>query len=144
MNSSRNTILLIDDDADDAAMTLYSLKKLNLFNFSHIDDGGDALKFLFDSNNPDPFVILLDLRMPRVDGIEILSKLKADQVKKHIPVIALISSKDGISYVESFHLKADGYLMKPVTCHALLTSLGGLPLSNSDMVFRPSKDQTIS
>ena len=107
-------ILLIEDDSDDAELTIHALKKHNLANpIIHIDDGEKALDFLFGSQ-PDPSLILLDLKMPRVDGIQILRSLKADPQKQGIPVVALISSKEGKNYLESFGLKADAYMVKPV------------------------------
>ena len=111
---NRLEILLIEDDADDAELTIHALKKHHLANpIVHIDDGEKALDFLF-SNRQKPTLILLDLKMPRVDGIEILRKLKGDPEKKSIPVVVLISSKEGKNYVESFQLKADAYMVKPV------------------------------
>lgn len=107
-------ILLVEDDADDAELTIYALKKSNLANpIVHIDDGEKALDFLFNQAR-EPMLILLDLKMPRVDGIQVLRRLKNDPVKRNIPVVALISSKDGKNYLESFDLKADGYMIKPV------------------------------
>jgi two-component system, response regulator len=129
MNRRRNTILLIEDDADDAEMILYSLTKLNLFEFVHIDDGPRALQYLFQDANEEPALILLDLKMPKVDGIEILTRLKADSTKKHIPVLVLISCKEGRRYVESFRLRPDGYLTKPVECHSFLTVLSEIGIA---------------
>src|SRR5688572_1331879 len=107
-------ILLIEDDADDAELTIHALKKYNLVNpILHIDDGEKALDFLFGSQ-PKPTLILLDLKMPRVDGIQILRKLKSDPERHDIPVVALLSSKEGKNYVESFNVKADAYMIKPV------------------------------
>jgi two-component system, response regulator len=107
-------ILLIEDDADDAELTIHALKKYHLANpILHIDDGEKALEYLFGPDQQ-PSLILLDLKMPRVDGIQILRKLKDDPDKKNIPVVALISSKEGKSYLESFDLKADAYMIKPV------------------------------
>jgi|SRR5690606_13132440 len=114
MNDHPFQILLIEDDADDAELTIHALKKYRLSNpILHIDDGEKALEFLFGSS-PLPALILLDLKMPRVDGIQILRRLKADSERSRIPVIALISSKEGRNYVESFDLKADAYVIKPV------------------------------
>jgi two-component system, response regulator len=107
-------ILLIEDDADDAELTIHALKKYHLANpIHHIDDGEKALEYLFGPDQQ-PSLILLDLKMPRVDGIQILRRLKDDPEKKNIPVVALISSKEGKSYLESFDLKADAYMIKPV------------------------------
>lgn len=107
-------ILLIEDDADDAELTIHALKKYHLANpILHIDDGEKALEHLFSSAQ-EPSLILLDLKMPRVDGIQILRKLKSDPEKRNIPVVALISSKEGKNYLESFDVKADAYMIKPV------------------------------
>jgi two-component system, response regulator len=114
MDKRRFEILLIEDDADDAELTLLALRKLDLITpILHIDDGEKALDFLFGPEQ-DPTLILLDLKMPRVDGIQILHKLKSDPEKKDIPVVALLSSREGRHYVESFDIKADGYMIKPV------------------------------
>ena len=127
MNDVR--ILLIEDDHDDAELTIHALKKGELANFLiHIDDGAAAMKYLFDENNTRPGLILLDLRMPRVDGIQILRRLKSDFVKSTIPVVVLISSKSGQHYVESFNLKADGYLLKPIDCEEFVKTMRGLGL----------------
>lgn len=107
-------ILLIEDDSEDAEITIQALKKNNLANpIIHIDDGEKALDFLFGPQ-PDPSLVLLDLKMPKVDGIQILRSLRADPVRKHIPVIALISSKEGRNYLESFGVRADAYMIKPI------------------------------
>ena len=90
------------------------MRKNNLANpIIHIDDGEKALDFLF-SPQPDPSLVLLDLKMPKVDGIQILRSLRADPGKRHIPVIALISSKEGRNYLESFGVRADAYMIKPI------------------------------
>jgi two-component system, response regulator len=114
MDKSVFQILLIEDDADDAELTIHALKRHNLARpILHLDDGEKALEFLFDSQNK-PSLILLDLKMPRVDGIQILRRLKEDPERRDIPVVALISSKEGKGYLESFDLKADAYMIKPV------------------------------
>ena len=114
MNNRIFEILLIEDDADDAELTIMALRKYHLVNpILHIDEGEKALEYLFDEQHR-PSLILLDLKMPRVDGIQILRKLKADPEKKDIPVVALISSKEGRNYLESFNVKADAYMIKPV------------------------------
>jgi two-component system, response regulator len=123
-------ILLVEDDPDDAEMAIYALKKNNLVsNLIHIDDGAKALEYLLDDAIPLPAAILLDLKMPRVDGIEILRILKNDAVRKQIPVIALISSKEGRSYLESYKLKADAYLTKPINSQNFLTALAEVGVS---------------
>jgi two-component system response regulator len=122
-------ILLVEDDPDDAELTIHALKKNNLVNhLLHIDDGEKALQFLYSSQDT-PKLILLDLRMPRVDGIQILRKLKQDPEKCHIPVIVMLASKDGKSYVESFHLKADAYIVKPVDFKKFFSAISEIGLS---------------
>lgn len=131
MTDPKPQILLIEDDADDAELTIHALKKHNLSNaIIHIDDGEKALEFLFGSG-PKPSLILLDLKMPRVDGIQILRKLKEDPDRKHIPVIALISSKEGRSYLESFGLKSDAYVIKPVDYQQFSAAVESIGLSST-------------
>jgi two-component system, response regulator len=132
MQLKTHTCLLIDDDPDDAEMTLYHLGKLKEFAFQHIDDGEKALRFLFHPDSALPSIILLDIRMPVVDGIEILGRLKLHPILKSIPVIALISSVDGKKYVESFGVCPDGYLMKPVDIKSFLTVIAAVGISNLD------------
>ena len=127
-------ILLIEDDADDAELTIHALKKHTGANrILHIDDGEKALDFLFQHGNK-PSLILLDLKMPRVDGIQILRRLKSDPEKHDIPVVALISSKEGKKYLESFDIKADAYMIKPVDYKQFSAALSdiGIPPVTAD------------
>ena len=126
-------ILLVDDDSDDAEMIMYTLRKLPCVEIKYIDDGAEALQFLLDGHLSEPSLLLLDLKMPRVDGIDILRVLKKSTNKSHIPVAALISSKSGISYVESFGVRPDAYLHKPVHMNDFLRVLSqvGLNLENA-------------
>jgi two-component system, response regulator len=130
MSYLNDTILLIEDDADDAEMTLSALSKFKFSNLLHLDDGATALEYLFAPGTAAPAVILLDLKMPKVDGIEILGRLKADRDRKLIPVVALISSKEGKKYVESFQLSPDGYLLKPVEGKHFISVLTEIGLSH--------------
>lgn len=108
-------ILLIDDNPDDAGLTIRTLKKNNLGNhLIHLEDGQDALDFLFNEENRMPKLILLDLKMPRVDGIEVLRKLKSDEKKRSIPVVVLTSSKEEKDIVEAYKLGVNAYIVKPV------------------------------
>jgi two-component system, response regulator len=123
-------ILLIEDDPDDAELTIHALKKHNLVNhLSHIDDGEKALHFLSEGGTEHPKLILLDLRMPKVDGITILKTLRADPDRKKIPVIALISSKEGKGYLESHQIKADAYIIKPLDFKKFLTAVSEIGLN---------------
>lgn len=113
MENRTHEILLIEDDAEDAELTILALKRENITNpIRHIDDGEKALDFL--AGDLRPALILLDLKMPKVDGIQILRKLKGDPARQDIPVVAMISSREGRHYVESFQVKADAYVIKPV------------------------------
>lgn len=109
-------ILLIEDNPDDAGLAIRALKKHNLANnLLHLQDGEEALDFLFSERiNGIPKVILLDLKMPKVDGIEVLRRLKADEKKRMIPVVVLTSSKEERDIVESYKLGVNAYIVKPV------------------------------
>ncbi len=123
-------ILLIEDDSEDAEITIQALRKNNLANpIIHIDDGEKALDFLFGPE-PDPSLVLLDLKMPKVDGIQILRSLRADPVKKHIPVIALISSKEGRNYLESFGVRAEAYMIKPIDSRQFSAAIAHIGISS--------------
>lgn len=131
MQESGFKILLIEDDPDDAELASYILKKNRITDdLLHIDDGEKALQYLTTTREL-PQLILLDLIMPGVDGIQILQKLKNDPQKKHIPIVAFISSIEGIEYVESFQVKADAYMMKPVDLKKIMTALDETGLSSN-------------
>jgi len=109
-------ILLVEDNPDDAGLAIHALKKHNLANnLLHLHDGEEALDYLFSSELTSiPKVILLDLKMPKVDGIEVLRKLKEDERLKVIPVVILTSSKEDRDVIESYTLGVNAYIVKPV------------------------------
>jgi two-component system response regulator len=108
-------ILLVEDSANDAELAIRALKKNNLTNnLLHLEDGKEALDFLYDEKNEMPKLILLDLKMPKVDGIEVLRKLKSDERKRMIPIVVLTSSKEERDIVESYKLGVNAYIVKPV------------------------------
>jgi two-component system response regulator len=115
-NNNLVEILLIEDNPDDAGLTIRALKKHNLANnLLHLHDGEEALNFLYSEQNKGiPKVILLDLKMPKVDGIEVLRKIKSDEQKRIIPVVVLTSSKEERDIVESYKLGVNAYIVKPV------------------------------
>lgn len=122
MNNKILDILLIEDNQNDAEMTLLALKQNNIANnITHLEDGAMALDFLFgkgqyaDRNpNQKPKLILLDLKMPKVDGIEVLKILKSDEFTKTIPVVVLTSSKENPDIEECYKLGVNSYIVKPV------------------------------
>lgn len=115
-NSNAVEILLVEDNLDDAGLTIRALKKHNLANnLLHLHDGEEAINYLFSEKTTSiPKVILLDLKMPKVDGIEVLRKLKGDERRKIIPVVVLTSSKEEKDIVESYKLGVNAYIVKPV------------------------------
>ena len=115
-------LLLVEDNPDDLKMALRALKKANLANHIHIArDGEEALQFIFCEGEyagrnieNTPKVILLDLKLPKVDGKEVLERIKSDPRTKMIPVVVLTSSKEQKDVVESYNLGVNSYIVKPV------------------------------
>jgi len=108
-------ILLVEDNPDDAELAIRALQKNNLANhLVHLQDGEEALEFLFNEKNGRPKLILLDLKMPKVDGIEVLRQLKSNAKTKSIPVVMLTSSKEDRDIVESYQLGVNAYIVKPL------------------------------
>jgi CheY-like chemotaxis protein len=122
MNNRQVEILLVEDNKDDVELTLHALRKENLANNIHVArDGEEALEFLFcngvhaeRSFEHPPRLILLDLKLPKVDGMEVLKRLKADARTKAIPVVILTSSKEERDLVAGYNLGANSYIQKPV------------------------------
>lgn len=129
MGQSNAEILLVEDNLNDAELTIRALKKNNLANnLIHLEDGKEALDFLYDDNNAPPKLILLDLKMPRVDGIEVLRKLKSDEQRKVIPIVVLTSSKEERDIVESYKLGVNAYIVKPVNFEEFVRAVSELGL----------------
>jgi CheY-like chemotaxis protein len=125
MNMSENKeveILLVEDNQDDLDMTLRSLRKANLANHIQIArDGAEALEFIFCQGahagrkiEHIPKVVLLDLKLPKIDGMEVLKRVKGDPRTKMIPIVMLTSSKEQKDVIESYHLGVNSYIVKPV------------------------------
>lgn len=122
MNFNNVEILLVDDNTDDAILTVHALKKSGLTNIIyHVRDGAEALNFIYcresyEGRNAEehPKLMLLDLKMPKVSGIEVLAKLKSDPVHKTIPVVILTSSKEDPDVKRCYELGANSYIVKPV------------------------------
>ncbi len=115
-------ILLVEDNPDDVELTLRALRKHNLANnVQVVRDGAEALEFIFGTGayagrdfNHKPRVIFLDLKLPKVDGLEVLRKVKSDERTKIIPVVVLTSSHEERDVVESYKLGINSYITKPV------------------------------
>ena len=122
-------ILLVEDNPNDAELTIRALKKNNLANhLLHLENGQEALDFLFEEKNRMPKLILLDLKMPKVDGIEVLRRLKSDEKKKVIPVVILTSSKEESDIVETYKLGVNAYIVKPVDFDQFVKAVAQLGL----------------
>jgi CheY-like chemotaxis protein len=107
-------ILLVEDDRVDAMMVKRALKDLNVTNLLvHTPNGKEAFEYLTGEGNERPCIILLDLNMPRMNGVELLKVIKADDVLKKIPVVVLTTSRDTEDKFETFELGAAGYIVKP-------------------------------
>jgi len=108
-------ILLVEDNPDDEKLTLRALKKNNIANPVVVArDGQEALDYLFDPNRALPAVVLLDLRLPRVSGLEVLKRMRADAARKLVPVVILTSSKEESDIINGYALGANSYIRKPV------------------------------
>jgi CheY-like chemotaxis protein len=122
MNYNDVEILFIDDNLDDTALTIHALKKGGVINtIFHVKDGAEALDFMyckgiFSSRSIDrqPKLILLDLKMPKISGIEVLEKLKSDSKHKTVPIVILTSSKEDPDVKKCYELGANSYIVKPV------------------------------
>lgn len=122
MNSNEVEILLVEDNPNDVELTVRALKKRKLANKIHIaKDGAQALEFIFATGaykdraiEHKPKVVLLDLKLPKVNGIEVLREIKTDERIKGIPVVVLTSSQEERDRVESYQLGVNSYLVKPV------------------------------
>ena len=122
MSPNEVEILLVEDNPDDVELALHALRRENLSNrIQVVRDGEEALDFVFCRNayqhrrfEDAPKVVLLDLKLPKVDGLEVLRAIKADPRTQTIPVVVLTSSKEEKDLVESYHLGANSYIQKPV------------------------------
>ena len=136
MSSHPVDILIVEDSAEDLELALRALRKANLaLRIEVARDGQDALDFLFctgahvDRQVEDrPGVVLLDLKLPKVDGLEVLRRLKADPRLQLIPVVLLTSSKEDRDIHESYQLGVNSYVVKPVEFNTLMKTVERLGL----------------
>jgi CheY-like chemotaxis protein len=113
-------ILLVEDNSYDAELTIRELRANNLANrLVWVKDGPEALDFLFGTGDPPatprrPKVILLDLKLPKIDGLEVLRKIRAEKMTRTIPVVILTSSREERDIVRGYQLGVNSYVVKPV------------------------------
>ena len=112
------TILLVEDNPDDEALTLRAFKKNNIFNEVTVArDGQEALDYFFGegaSERPAPILVLLDLKLPKIDGLEVLQRIRADPRTRLQPIVILTSSKEEQDIITGYGLGANSYIRKPV------------------------------
>ena len=136
MDKDKFDILLVEDNPDDAELTRRAFKKNNINNsILHLNNGAEALDFIFcegayKERNLQllPKLILLDLKMPKVDGIEVLRKLKQNERTKIIPVVILSSSKEEKDILETYKLGANSFFVKPVEFDGFVQAVSNLGL----------------
>jgi len=127
-------IMLVEDNPDDAALTIRALKKQNIANkLIHLKDGAEALDFIYGKGSYTgrniqitPKVILLDLKMPKVNGMEVLEKLKTDETTRAIPIVMLTSSAEDPDIEKCYQLGANSYIVKPVEFEEFTKAVAGL------------------
>jgi two-component system, response regulator len=116
------TILLVEDNPDDVELTLHALKKNNIKNeVAVVCDGAEALEYLFKQGKYSgrdlktlPAVILLDLKLPKIDGLEVLRRIRANELTKFLPVVILTSSKEDQDILNGYRFGVNSYIRKPV------------------------------
>ena len=129
-------ILLVEDNPTDAEMTLRALRRNNLANKVHwVKDGEQALEFMFRTGayagrDPAtvPKLIMLDIKMPKVDGIEVLRRVKANEETRTVPVVVMTSSNEERDVVESYRLGVNSYIVKPVQFESFLETVAKIGL----------------
>jgi two-component system response regulator len=135
MNPNSVDVLLVEDNINDAELTIRELKKHNMANnLYHVKDGEEALDFIFamgkfagkrDALHP-PKVVLLDIQMPKVNGMEVLKKIKSDPATRSIPVVILTSSKESPDVQKCYDMGANSYIVKPVNFEGFAEAIRNL------------------
>ncbi|HEV8431159.1 MAG TPA: response regulator [Pyrinomonadaceae bacterium] len=128
------TILLVEDNADDEALTLRALKKSNVLNEVTVArDGVEALDYLFATGdfagrdvNETPAVVLLDLKLPKISGLEVLKRIRTEPVTRLMPVVVLTSSKEEQDLFDSYGYGCNSYIRKPVNFDNFVTAISQL------------------
>jgi CheY-like chemotaxis protein len=129
-------ILLVEDNPEDIEMTLRALRRARLANpVEVVEDGAQALEYLFatgayagrDINRP-PKVVLLDLKLPKLSGLDVLRRLRSDERTREIPVVILTSSREDSDVAEAYRLGVNSYVVKPVEFEAFVEAVGRVGL----------------
>jgi two-component system, response regulator len=136
MDMRTTIILLVEDNADDEALTMRAFKKSNLKNeVVVVRDGVEALDYLFGTGDFEgrdlsvmPHLILLDLKLPKIDGLEVLRRLRADPRTKLLPVVILTSSKEQEDLINGYSLGANSYVRKPIDFNEFMSAIQQLGL----------------
>jgi CheY-like chemotaxis protein len=130
MNDRLGRILIVEDDPNDVELTLTALEEYNLANEVVVTrNGEEALDYLycrgaFDQRSGDnPAVMLLDLKLPKVDGLEVLQQIKSDEKLRMIPVVVLTSSREERDMIASYKLGVNAYVVKPVDFHEFVNAI---------------------
>ncbi len=134
MGNTEFEILLVEDNINDAELAIRALRKNDVVNhIIHLQNGAIALDFIFGRGqyegrniNNKPKVILLDLKMPKVSGLEVLEKIKSNELTNKIPVVMLTSSKEHPDVEKSYLLGANSYIVKPVDFESFLKTVNDL------------------
>jgi len=133
MNDLLKPILLVEDNPKDLELTLVALEKTQLANeVIIVRDGAEALDYLFrrgtyaDRTEGNPAVVLLDLKLPKVDGLQVLEQIRADAVLRATPIVMLTSSREEKDLVRSYHLGVNAYVVKPVGFREFIEAISDL------------------
>ena len=126
-------ILIVEDNPDDVELTLRAFKRARLVNAVHVvRDGVEALEFLFDENGGarpvQPRVVLLDLKLPRVNGLEVLARIRANDGTRRLPVVVLTSSREEPDIRKAYELGANSFVVKPVEFEKFVAAVGEVGL----------------
>lgn len=126
-------ILLVEDDPQDVELTVNALGEYNLANgIEVVRDGAEALDYIYrrgifaSRSNDNPVVILLDLKLPKVSGVQVLSQIKSDQYLRYIPVVVLTSSRESRDLEECYKLGVNAYVVKPVRFSEFIEAVKGI------------------
>lgn len=145
MKTLQKTILLVEDNPDDEVLTIRGLRHGNIVNDIIVaHDGQEALDYLFGTGGHErvvPTVVLLDLKLPKVDGLEVLRRIRSDEQTKILPVVILTSSAHEQDMVESYRLGCNSYVRKPVDFEQFIVAAQHLRLYWLVLNEQPSRDR---